>query len=696
MDTEPDALVGDVRPSFEVRDLRVLHTGNSFRACPVIRATIAGAAGIDWASIEARVRTLIRELLESEDSLPTGRAVGTGEATAPDAAQVFSRAALDLQRLAGAAVSWSAVAATGQEGLSIAVCECQSQEPGLAAAEALALLFRFALGAEDPLLLSEARSLCSKVSAHAKTRKIVMALGAAERLQIPWSFVAPTAYPTIALGQGRKRRLFWRHMTGETSHIGVVLSSSKQLANRTLLQSGLPVPAQRVVSELSDAIDAARSIGWPVVTKPANTDFGTAVTTRIMDEETLGIGFKEASAHGNVLIEKHIEGDNYRLLVWRGECISVVRQTPARVIGDGVKTVSQLVEATNSSRSEVLSSDWKKIEIDDGAQDVLRRQNLSLDSIPRSGQVAFLRFHTNLSVGGTMENVTDTTHPDIKRLAVTAAAILGIDLAGVDFITTDGSRSYHEVGGGIAEINVNPGFIMGEPENRLEDKIFGDLFPEPDRGRIPIVGVMHEKVQGQLCRLIGEVIENSDSPVAVATEKAVTVGSARIASGELPTWRRTAIALADPEAAAAVVTVRPRAFEAQGLGVDRISLAVAVPPWEEATHLSFVGFAALADGVILPSEWLSSYLERARGSANIWALDSPSAPTHAGRSVNRVSWIEAEAAIRIDLAEGATVQVTPPAPIAREKRYLSQVLAAVATAFKVPTDRLNRVLGRLG
>ena len=45
-------------------------------------------------------------------------------------------------------------------------------------------------------------------------------------------------------------------------------------------------------------------------------------------------------------------------------------------------------------------------------------------------------------------------------MAMRAASAIGLDVAGVDFITPDVTRSYREVGGAICEINAAPGFRM--------------------------------------------------------------------------------------------------------------------------------------------------------------------------------------------------------------------------------------------
>ncbi len=88
---------------------------------------------------------------------------------------------------------------------------------------------------------------------------------------------------------------------------------------------------------------------------------------------------------------------------------------------------------------------------------VLSKQGFTRQSVPESGVEVFLRGTANLSTGGTSIDVTEVVHADNILMAERAAIAVGIKIAGLDFITTDITRSYKEIGGGICEINNRPG-----------------------------------------------------------------------------------------------------------------------------------------------------------------------------------------------------------------------------------------------
>lgn len=396
---------------------------------------------------------------------------------------------------------------------------------------------------------------------------------AAVRLGIPWQIVTKRDRPLVALGQGVHRRLFWRGFTPATSEIGVVFSTSKSIMGKMLHEAGLPVPKQGLAATFDRAHHLATKIGWPVVVKPARTDYGVGITTGIHDVHELRAAYDIAKEFGDVLVQEHIEGDGHRLLVYNGKCIAAVRQKAAQVIGDGVSSVSELITRANQSRTDHLSRNWKKIEIDDALVHMLHRAGLELDSIPHEGQVVLLRSNTNISQGGTCERIIDEVHPGNKAIAEAAAAVFGLDLAGIDIQTTNIRRPLSEIGGAIIEVNSTPGLFMLEDGTSLEDQIIQYFFPAPERGRIPIIVCVED--EPNLANLIATYLSSS-KVVAKSTLQSLEVNGHIFAQHEnLSCWQRTQTALNNPLAEIAVISVSAKELLQQGLGIERVSLTVA-------------------------------------------------------------------------------------------------------------------------
>jgi cyanophycin synthetase len=103
--------------------------------------------------------------------------------------------------------------------------------------------------------------------------------------------------------------------------------------------------------------------------------------------------------------------------------------------------------------------------------------------VPEEGRRVKLRVIEASQWGGEIENLTSRIHPDNARLAIELTRYVGLTICGVDLITTDITKPWHETGGVINELNFGPDFRWyGREEDAA--KIVGALV-EGD-GRIPV------------------------------------------------------------------------------------------------------------------------------------------------------------------------------------------------------------------
>ena len=100
----------------------------------------------------------------------------------------------------------------------------------------------------------------------------------------------------------------------------------------------------------------------------------------------------------------------------------------------------------------------------------------------------------NMSTGGISIDRTFEAHPENVEIAEEAARMIGLDIAGIDFICPDITEPVRETGGAICEVNAAPGFRMhthptiGEPQF-IAKPVVDMLFPPGAPSRIPIVAV---------------------------------------------------------------------------------------------------------------------------------------------------------------------------------------------------------------
>lgn len=312
-------------------------------------------------------------------------------------------------------------------------------------------------------------------------------LQAAHDEGIPWCHVAANVYQ---FGWGARARWLDSSFTDETSNIGTRLARNKLSCLKVLRQAGLPVPRHRLVRSAEQAVVVAQNFGFPVVVKAANLDGGKGVFAGLRSTDAVEKFYAQVvKLCPDVLVEEFIVGQDYRLQVFKGEVFWVVHRRPAKVVGDGVSSVQALLDRTNHERPLALESTraeraTKPILIDDEVHDWLQAQGLSLQSVPASGEVVRLRGAANVNLGGSLQEVPlSSVHPDNRALAVQAAAVMRLDLVGVDLLVPDIGRSWRETGGGICEVNAQPQLSRHLPRLLLPKLVTA-------RGRIPVVAMI--------------------------------------------------------------------------------------------------------------------------------------------------------------------------------------------------------------
>ena len=372
------------------------------------------------------------------------------------------------------------------------------------------------------------------------------------------------------LGWGRHARLFRSSITDQTSAVSTNWAKDKHACNRLLRMAGLPVPDQALVTSLEAALQATSKITYPVVLKPAQLDQGQGVEANLRSEAELRQAYARSSQYARELVlEKHMPGEDYRVYVVQGEMLGVAHRIPARVVGDGVSSIRQLVSAANARRqmqAGAAPSLYKPIQLDQEAEELIARAGLMPDSLLPEGQVLTLCRSANTSRGGTSVDVTLLAHPDNVDLCVRAAALLRLDIAGLDLIMPDISRSWREVGAGFCEINAQPQMGGAHPwifERILRRYLVG-------RGRIPTVLVLTDSAHATgLGAAIAKSLARSG------------LGTRAVAGGATELLRQCSAELMAPDLDALVVQTDGSDLSRVGLPLDRFDVLV-VAQWRPA------------------------------------------------------------------------------------------------------------------
>ncbi len=240
----------------------------------------------------------------------------------------------------------------------------------------------------------------------------------------------------------------------------------KYVTKQFLLEAGVSVSKGQkfTKSKITDSVEYFHTLQKPVVLKPVSGTWGSDVFLNIDSVEEL----KEKSTiilenNSSFLLEEQSIGKEYRVLATRDEVLGIIHRIPANVVGDGQKTIAELIKEKNIDprRGDGHNKALVKIKIDDEIIKKLTTQSLTLDSIPPAGQQILLRNNSNISTGGDSIDCTDRAHPNVLKLATKVIrAIPGLPYAGFDFLTPDITKDPYEIGYTVIEINDSPMLSM--------------------------------------------------------------------------------------------------------------------------------------------------------------------------------------------------------------------------------------------
>lgn len=623
----------------EIQSTKVLRGPNIWARMPVIHLVV------DIGELEERpsntIPGFVDRLLEAVPSLEEhecsiGRRGGFIERLHKGTwmGHVLEHVALEIQRLAGIHVSRGKTRRTGEPGVYNVIYAYRQEDVGLAAGELATRFLNHLVYDTDPgfnfvgELEEQVIRLAERLAYGPSTLEIVQE---AERRGIPVMRLNPSR-SLVQLGHGRYQRRIWATRTSSTSGVAMDIAGNKELTNRLLRDAGIPSPRGRVVGNAEEAVREAEKLGYPVVLKPIDGNHGRGVCLNLSDRAAVRESFPaamSASRGGSVLVERMISGKDYRVVVVGSEVVAVAERVPAHVLGDGTHTVRELVEITNDDPRRGVGHEkiLTRIVVDSQTLDVLESQDLSLDAIPEAGRFVLLKLTANMSTGGTSIDRTDEIHPDNVEIALEAAMVVGLDVAGIDFITPDISRSVHEAGGAIVEINAAPGFRMhthpteGLPR-QVGHAVVDMLFPPGAPASVPIIAVTGTNGKTTTTRMIAHIMQKDGRTVGMTTSDGIYVNGTQIAAGDMAGPDSARMILKNPRVDVAVLETARGGILRSGLGFNRCNVAVVTNVASD--HLGMKGVDTIDDLAQVKSVLPASVLREGTSVLNAdnpWTVD---------------------------------------------------------------------------
>jgi len=492
---------------------------------------------------------------------------------------ILEHLTLELQNLAGIPGGFGRARDGGRRGVYKVIVSATEEAVTLQAfTYARDLLLTLIQDNGDPIaqrnfIIEELRELSDDLCLGPSTACIVNAATARE---IP--YIRLSSGNLVQLGYGSKQRRIWTAETDQTSAIAETISRDKDLTKSLLASAGVPTPEGRTVTSPNDAWEAAQDIGLPVVVKPIDGNHGRGVFINLYTQQEIEAAYVVAINEGSeVLVERHIVGDEHRLLVVGNKVVAAAKGETVWVTGDGKHTIQDLIQIQINSdprRGNSEEHPLNPVRIDSAVELELARQQLTGDSVPAVDHKVLIQSNGNVAF-----DVTDLVHPDVASQVALAARVVGLEIAGIDLVAQDISRPLGEQNAAIVEVNAGPGLLMhlkpaSGKAQPVGEAITDHLFPPNVDFRIPIIGISGSKGRTIVAEMVAHFARLTNVHVGLSSNKDLYFGNRSIHRTSKSNWENGRRTLQNRAIELAVIENDNSSLLLEGLSYDQCQVGI--------------------------------------------------------------------------------------------------------------------------
>lgn len=505
---------------------------------------------------------------------------------------VIEHIALEIQTLAGMETGFGRTRETKTPGVYNVVFSYTEENVGLFAAESsVAIAEALIKGTPYDLEadIKKMREIRERVRLGPSTGSIVEEAVARD---IPWIRLGTNSL--VQLGYGVNQMRFQATITCKTSNIAVDIACNKEETKRMLDMASIPVASGSICVDEEDLEACIKKIGYPIVLKPldGNHGKGASINVKNWDDAVAGLAYAKKYSR-RVIVEKFITGFDFRVLIIDNKLVAAAKRVPAHVVGNGKDNIQQLIDTTNKDprRGYGHENVLTEIDVDRDTLDLLEKLNYSLETVPKNGEIVYLKSTANLSTGGTSVDVTDMMHPENVFLCERISRVIGLDICGIDIMAENLTQPLKENGGCILEVNAAPGFRMhlapaeGLPRN-VAAPVIDMLYPPGKPSRIPIIAVTGTNGKTTTTRLVAHIVKNNGYKVGFTTSDGIYIQNHMLEKGDTTGPLSAEYILKDPTVEFAVLETARGGILRAGLGFSRCDIAIITNIQEDHLGLS--------------------------------------------------------------------------------------------------------------
>ncbi|PIH03873.1 cyanophycin synthetase [Clostridium combesii] len=401
------------------------------------------------------------------------------------------------------------------------------------------------------------------------------------------------------LGYGIKGETIEATICNSTSAVSVDIACDKLLSKNILMDQCIPVAEGYKVKNYIDLLFKAEKLGYPVVLKPRFGNQGKGVVVNIKNQKELVNAYSIVNKKfQDIMIEKYINGKDYRACVVDGKVVAVAQRIPPYIIGNGKSTIYELIKELNRDerRGDGHEKPLTKVKIDKDLKNNINKEGYTLGYILPEGYKLELRHNANLSTGGVAIDCTDLICTETREVCERVAKAIGLNICGIDICCSDISKALKE-NEGIMEVNAAPGIRMhqypykGKSRN-VAKAIVDMMFKEYD-GNIPIISITGTNGKTTTTRLIAHILSFSGKKVGMTTTGGIYINNKCINKGDTTGYYSAKIVLTNKEVEVAVLELARGGLIRDGLPYDLADVGIITNVTED--HLGLGGINTLED-----------------------------------------------------------------------------------------------------
>lgn len=415
------------------------------------------------------------------------------------------------------------------------------------------------------------------------------------------------------LGYGKQGRVIEATLGANTSCVAADIACDKFLTKELLSYQNIPVAKGNKVCNIIGLLKEGENIGYPVVLKPRYGCKGNGVLVNIQTEKELIQKYNQLKKmYNDLIIEKYIEGNDYRVCIVDYNVVAVSHRKPPYVKGDGKHDIKHLIMKLNEDPLRGIDHEkpLTKVKICEELLSVLYKQDMTLASVPKKNQIISLRENANLSSGGVAIDCTNDICKQNIDICIRAAKAIGLDICGIDIKANDISKPLYDQGI-IVEVNAAPGIRMHEyPMKGNAVDVADSIVKLQYNGipkNIPVISITGTNGKTTTTRLIAHVLSIAGYNVGMTSTDGIYINNKCIESGDDTGFNSAKAVLLNKDVEVAVLETARGGIIKNGLAYDTADVAVLTNISED--HIGLNGVNSIEDLAFVKSLVLEAVKE---------------------------------------------------------------------------------------